>query len=81
MQKPKYFRVRIPVRTTSQLVPMLEFLKELKGSEASLNFGEQRNRKEFKYLLEEIGPRFFHYSESNERYHELEIKLRKIETN
>jgi hypothetical protein len=81
MQKPKFFRVTIPVNNALHVERIREFVEELQGSEVALNFGEQRNKKEFKYLIEKTELRHFHYLKGSKELDDLEIIFRQQEIN
>jgi hypothetical protein len=81
MQKPKYFRVAIPVEEKSLIDPILGFVEGLKGSKITLNFGEYRNKKEFDYLIEDSDLTIYYSVNGRKGYPRLSLRFRQINSN
>lgn len=81
MQKPKYFRVTIPVVNKIFVERIREFVEGLNGSEVAFNFGEQRNKKEFKYLVEKSEFKDYRFIESKKEKDDLILVFRQKDFN
>jgi hypothetical protein len=81
MQKPNFFRVTIPVENPLFVERIREFVEELRGSEVALNFGEQRNKKEFKYLIEKSTLDHFYIPSTGGECDYLRLVFRQVKNN